>query len=167
MPRIVFICTANICRSPVAAALFGEWLSKNKVPGDWRVESAGAWTQAGLPASTYTRELLAERGLDLSEHRSRLLDAQMVESADLMLCMTQSHREGILADFPTAAGRLFLLSAMAGPAYDIDDPYGGPRAGYVEMIQEIEHLIEVGGPRILSLASHLSKSSSRAGANEK
>jgi len=153
MPSVVFVCTANICRSPVAAALFAEWLRQHAVPGEWRVSSGGTWAMDGAPASTYSREVLSERGLDLAAHRARRIEREMIEEVDLLLCMTRSQREALQAEFPSLAERIQLLSAMAGPPYDIADPYGGPREGYVEMVREVQHLIERGGPRIVELAS--------------
>lgn len=152
MPTVIFICTANICRSPVAEVLFADWLRKHAVAGDWRVSSAGTWAEDGAPASSYSSEVLAELGFDLKPHRARRVDRQMIEAADLLLCMTRSQREALQAEFPDLADRIQLLSAMAGLAYDISDPYGGARQGYVEMVAEIQHLLAAGGPRIVGLA---------------
>lgn len=152
MPSVVFVCTANICRSPVAEALFADWLREAAVPGDWQIGSGGTWAEPGAPASPYSREVLEQLGLGLRPHRARRVDRQMIESADLLLCMTRSQREALQAEFPALAGRIQLLSAMAGLAYDVSDPYGGPRQGYVEMVSEIRHLIETGGDRIVELA---------------
>jgi protein-tyrosine phosphatase len=83
MPTIVFVCTANICRSPVAEALFADWLRQEAIPGEWRVESAGTWAESGAPAASYSRELLEQDGLDLAAHRARRIERELVESADL------------------------------------------------------------------------------------
>jgi protein-tyrosine-phosphatase len=153
MPTIVFVCTANICRSPVAEALFADWLRQEAIPGEWRVESAGTWAESGAPAASYSRELLEQDGLDLAAHRARRIERELVESADLILCMTRSQREALRAEFPERARHIQLLSEMAGPVYDIADPYGGPREGYVRMVSELRHLIQAGGHEILRLAS--------------
>lgn len=153
MPNVIFVCTANICRSPVAEALFCDWLRQRLAAGAdaWRVSSAGTWADEGAPASAYSAEVMAEAGLDLSAHRSRRVDRQMLEAADLVLCMTRSQREALQVEFPDLAGRVQLLTIMAGPAYDVADPYGGPRQGYVEMAAELKQIVERGGPRILAL----------------
>ena len=162
MPTVVFVCTANICRSPVAEALFVDWLHKQAVPGDWTVGSAGTWAAPGAPASAYSRELLGELGLDLELHRARHVDRQIVETADVLLCMTRSQREALRAEFPDLAGRVHLLSALAGPAYDVPDPFGGPRQGYTEMVAEIQRLIAAGGRRIVELAGSPPEPASQA-----
>jgi protein arginine phosphatase len=152
MPTIVFVCTANICRSPVAEALFRDWLRRRPETGEWRVSSAGTWADDGLPASAYSVDVLAGLGLDLSPHRSRRVERELLAAADLVLCMTRSQREALQVEFPDLAGRIQLLTAMAGPPYDVADPYGGPRQGYVQMAAEIKHLLDIGGERILALA---------------
>src|SRR5205814_8105652 len=100
MPSIVFVCTANICRSPVAEALFADWLRQQPDAQGWQVSSAGTWAADGAPASETTREVLSEFGLDLSRHRARRVDRSLVAAADLLLCMTRSQREAMQADFP-------------------------------------------------------------------
>jgi protein-tyrosine-phosphatase len=152
MPNVIFVCTANICRSPVAEALFADWLRQQPDAQAWQVSSAGTWAANGVAASAFSCEVLGERGLDISRHRARRVDRGMVAAADLVLCMTRSQQEAMQADFPEFAARIQLLSAMSGPAYDIADPYGGPRQGYVEMVAEIAHLLAAGRPRIMALA---------------
>ena len=152
MPNIVFVCTANICRSPVAEALFAAWIRQQPDADEWQVSSAGTWADEGLPASTYSAEVLSDLGLDISQHRSRRVDGAMVAEADLLVCMTRSQVEGMRAEFPDQAERIQLLSAMAGPVYDIADPYGGPRQGYVDMVVEVQTLLAAGRARILTLA---------------
>jgi protein-tyrosine phosphatase len=157
MPSILFICTANVCRSPVAEALWADWQRQQPDAADWHVSSAGTWADAGAPAAGYSQEILGALGLDLSQHRARRVDHAMLAEADLILCMTRSQREAMQVDFPTMADRIYLLSAMAGPVFDVSDPYGGPRQGYVEMVAEVQQLLAAGRPRILALAAARSR----------
>jgi protein-tyrosine phosphatase len=152
MPTVLFICTANICRSPAAEVLFADWLRRRAIPGEWQVSSAGTWADDDAPAATYSREILAERGLDLAAHRARRVDAALLAEANLVVCMTRTHQEALRAEFPAAAERIVLLSALAGPAFDVADPYGGPRDGYVAMIAELEDLFERGGEQLVAAA---------------
>ncbi len=153
MPSVLFVCTANICRSPVAEALFADWLRRSRTPGEWRVSSAGTWAQPGLRASTFSIEVARDRGLDLRAHRSRAVDAAMMRAADVVVCMTRAQREALQAAFPEHAGRVHLLAAMVGTAYDVADPYGSEREAYAVMLAELRELIEAGGPRIVALAT--------------
>jgi protein-tyrosine phosphatase len=152
MPRILFICTGNICRSPAAEALLKDRLKRDGLTG-WDVESAGTWTVDGRSASRYVVQLLASRGLDLTQHQSRTVNRRLIERADLVLAMTQNHAEALRLEFPDQADKIYLLSQMKDSRhYDIDDPYGGTLMEYQACVNELTDLIEVGFDRIRSLA---------------
>ena len=152
MATVLFVCTANICRSPVAEVLFREWLRQQAVPGAWLVGSAGTWAVPGSTASTFSQQMAARRGLSLAQHRARLVDEAMLATAEVVLCMARSHREALHIEFPQHASRIHLWTALAGPGYDVADPYGGPLAGYVEMAAELEALVAKTGDRVVALA---------------
>jgi len=76
MPSVLFVCTANRFRSPIAAALFLKALKDQGVKGSWSVGSAGTWAVSGQPVLTSVLEVAQDYGLDLSTHRSRHVDAQ-------------------------------------------------------------------------------------------
>lgn len=153
MPEIITVCTANICRSPVVEAVLRDRLAAKGLEG-WQVQSAGTWAQNGQPASLYSREILAERGLDISDHISKIITLELLEQADLVLCMETGHAEALRAEFSQHAAKIFLLTEMIGHRYSISDPYGGPRDGYERMINDVTELIEAGLPRIIELATN-------------
>jgi len=111
MPRILFICTGNICRSPMAEVLLRNRLEKEGLIG-WEVKSAGTWTVDGASASRYAIQLMAERGLDLGSHHSQGVNRRMLEQADLVLVMTQGHAEALRLEFPDQSEKVYLLSEM-------------------------------------------------------
>lgn len=153
MPRVLFICTGNICRSPAAAALLRQRLEQEGLT-DWYVESAGTWTVDGRPASRHVVQLMLERGLDITAHRSRAVNQRIIAPADLVLVMTHSHAEALRLEFPGQADRVYLLSEMQDERrYDIDDPYGGSMAEYRANVSQLADLIETGFDRIRSLAA--------------
>jgi protein-tyrosine phosphatase len=152
MPSVLFVCTANVCRSPLAEVLLRDWLRRQAVPGQWTVGSAGTWAEAGMPASSYSQVMAEERGLTLAPHAARTVDGPLLAAADVILCMSRSHREALQIEFPEHAARIHLWTALAGPPYDIADPYGGPRAGYAAMAAEMEALVEKTGDHIVTLA---------------
>ena len=149
---ILFVCTGNLCRSPMAMALLRKQLSDAGLDGRFRVESAGTWAAEGAPASPYACQVMAERGLDLSGHRTRDISHVSMDEVALVLVMTRHHREAILAEFPSARGKTFLLSELAGMSYDIADPYGNTLDTYRYCADELEDLISRGFRRIIELA---------------
>ena len=151
MKTILIVCTGNICRSPMAMGLLREKLRKERLEGEYRVHSAGVWGLESQPASAYSREMMEERGIDISGHRSHDLTSEDVEEADLILTMERGQAEAIRLEFPQHAHKVHLLSEMAGRHHDIRDPYGGPLYEYRQCAAEIERLVEAGYPRMMEL----------------
>ena len=153
MPAILMVCTANICRSPIASALLQRKLQQQGMkPRQWQVASAGTWAQDGLPAAPKVRELMSQLGINLNRHRSRGVTSGLLQAADLILTMEQGHKEALQSEFPEIAGRVYLLSEMAGATHDVQDPIGGTTVDFQDAIREIYRLIEQGFDKIVSLA---------------
>lgn len=137
----------------MAAALLKEHLQAHKLPlNEWRIESAGTWAQEGEPASEGSSVVMARRGVDLSEHRSRMVSKKMLKEFDLILTMESGHKEAMQIEFPEIASRIFMLSEMQGISAPVRDPYGGPLTGYEVTAETIERMLARGFYRILSLA---------------
>src|SRR2546425_7016893 len=123
MKQILLVCTGNICRSPLAAALVTRALGEGGVEGI-DVSSAGTGAWDGAPASEGAYLVGLERGLDLSGHRARLLTRELVEAADLILTMARHHRARV--DELGGEGRVFVLGEYAGRDGDEGrGPFGG------------------------------------------
>ena len=151
MPHILMVCTANICRSPVAAVILQHRLQQRGLT-DWSVSSAGTWAQVKRGASRYSVQVAEERGYDLSAHQAQMIEAQHLKAANLVLCMESGHAEALRAEFPVYAAKVFLLSEMVGKRYSVNDPYGGPIDAYEMMAEEVTSLIDAGLERIIELA---------------
>jgi protein-tyrosine-phosphatase len=151
MRSVLFVCTANICRSPMAMGLM-----RVKAQGDkdeWRIDSAGVWAQRGLPAAQYTLEVLHTRGVDLDKYASKPLTVEMIEDFFLILTMERNHQEALHYAFPQHTGKIFMLSQMVGKKNDIVDPVGGPLAEFENTAQEIEQILNKGYVRIRKLSA--------------
>jgi protein-tyrosine phosphatase len=107
--RILVVCTGNICRSPMAAAMLAHRLAERDV--DAQVGSAGLVLD-GAPASEHGVDLLRGRGLDLSSHRARRMTAEMVRGADLVLGMAREHVREAVVLVPEAFPRTFALKEL-------------------------------------------------------
>jgi protein-tyrosine phosphatase len=152
MAQILVICTANICRSPVATGLLKDRLEQRGLT-DWTVSSAGTWAIVPRGASRNSVEVMQRNGYDISDHRARMVDDRMVIDADLVLCMEVGHAEALRAEFPSEAHKVFILSEMIDQSFSVSDPYGGPYSEYELMYEGIEDLIDSGLDRIIELAS--------------
>lgn len=153
MPAVLFVCTANICRSPMASALFQAEIKKRADFHSWQAESAGTWAAQGLPAATGSQLALSNRRLDASSHRSRRITRELIEDFDLILTMEKNHKEALQFEFPDLADRIFLLSEMVERDFDIADPIGGSNADYEKTANQISQIITDGFDKIILLAT--------------
>lgn len=152
MGVILFVCTGNLCRSPMAAALLRQRLAAEGLADSYRILSAGVWAMNGRPASENARAVMAERGLDISDHVARTLTTEDVAEADLILVMAQEHEQLIHHTWPQYRWKVHRLSEMAGKRQDIADPYGGPIEEYRACADTIARYIDQGFRRIIELA---------------
>ncbi|MFH1046353.1 MAG: low molecular weight protein arginine phosphatase [Candidatus Omnitrophota bacterium] len=104
---ILVVCTGNSCRSVMAGSLLQEVL---KDKGEYYVLTAGTAAIEGLPATPEAVEVMAEENIDISSHRSRTLTESLVRQADIILVMENKHKDYILAHYPQASGKVYLLS---------------------------------------------------------
>jgi protein-tyrosine phosphatase len=151
MAHILIVCTANICRSPVVAALLRDRLQKRGL-NDWQVGSSGTWAMNPRGASQNSIDVMSRRGLDISNHRATMINEAYVRYADLVLTMEIGHAEALRAEFPSQAHKVYLLSEMVDQTYNITDPYGGPIEEYERMVDTVSTIIDDGLDQIIQLA---------------
>lgn len=144
--QLLFVCTGNTCRSPLA-----EWLARRAIAGvlgctddaisthGFRVQSAGIFASTDGPISRHSREQLEDRGIDAKKHRSQTTTKDLLTSADHIYCLSQSHLAAVQDSLPPDRHPSAELLDPSGVS--IPDPIGGSRADYARCAQAIEALI--------------------------
>ncbi|MEM5314223.1 low molecular weight protein-tyrosine-phosphatase [Paraburkholderia sp. JHI869] len=138
--RVLVVCAGNICRSPMAAALFAH------ASRGMTVESAGITAVIGSAPDPLATELMQQRGLDIRSHRARQFESWMGVQADLVIVMDRAQREFVEERYPSMRGRVYRLGDFERPGlrmssgFDVPDPYRQDRAAFESSLR----LIEVG-----------------------
>ncbi|MFA7256775.1 MAG: low molecular weight protein arginine phosphatase [Kiritimatiellales bacterium] len=137
MKKLIFVCTGNTCRSPMAEGLLKHLLGSDS---GWEISSAGICAANGFSASPNAVEAMREKKIDISAHCSRHLSPALIEEATLLVTMTRGHRDAIVASVPESAGKVFLLKSfgIAQSPTDIYDPVGEALDVYRRVRDEID-----------------------------
>jgi glycine hydroxymethyltransferase len=139
MKTVLFVCTGNVCRSPMAEGIFRHAVQGR---GNYRVVSAGLGAMDGQPPSAHAIRAARELGIDISNQRSRMLTPELVQHADYIFGMTHSHVDTVMLLYPQAAEKTFLLrefdETLDTFEKDISDPIGGSYDVYLSCRDQIE-----------------------------
>lgn len=130
--NVLFVCTGNTCRSPMAAALFNKIAVERGF--DVRIESAGIFANDGDPASPQAIVVMKKYDIDLLGHHSQTINTELIEKSDLILVMTPAHKMVLEQSAP---GKTYTLCEYAGVDGDIPDPFGGSVGDYEECAQKL------------------------------
>jgi len=129
--QLIFVCTGNTCRSPMAEGIFR--MHHGEQETGLTVSSAGLFTMEGMPASGNAITAAKELGADLSAHRSRCLTPEMVQEARYLVCMTGTQYDTLCEQYPDCQDKIFTLLPD-----DISDPFGGDLETYRRAAAEID-----------------------------
>lgn len=131
---ILFVCTGNTCRSPIARGYFESEVKKRGL--SLAAESAGISVVHSYPASQEAIEVLKEEKIDLSSHQSKKVSDELVKTARAVYAMTKGHAEVLQMMYPEYKNKIFTLSEK-----DIADPYGGSLFAYRHAAAEIKEAV--------------------------
>ncbi|WP_141430962.1 low molecular weight protein arginine phosphatase [Bacillus sp. 03113] len=139
MTRILFVCTGNTCRSPMAEAI----LKNMKIEG-MEVKSAGVSAVDGSKASYQARVVLEEQGIK-HDHSSSFLTKELVDWADYIFTMTTSHKYMLMNQFPSSIEKVFTIKEFAfnNKNGNVSDPFGGTVEMYRETYNELNEMIKL------------------------
>lgn len=140
--NILFVCTGNTCRSPMAEALFRDMVQKEGLEGI-EAGSAGIAAWPGQKATRQAERIMAELGLSLADHRTRPIDENLLNQADLILTMTEGHKSAILSEQPSVWNKIHTLKEFAGQeGRDIPDPFGKSDEEYRHAARQIRQALQ-------------------------
>lgn len=136
--NILFVCSGNICRSPLAEAVLRHRVAHQSPAPAIQVKSAGTSATNGLPLSVAMEMILQEQGIE-PHHQSQRLTHELLNWADLIFAMTRAHKALLLTQAPGVQPKLYTLKEFVGDSQqlDIDDPYGSDLDSYRTCANEI------------------------------
>lgn len=141
MLTVLFLCTGNTCRSPMAQIILQDKVKKANLSDKISVISAGVGSFEGQPISREAKLSLQRLGIEVKEHYSQALTKDFVKKADLILTMTKNHWYVVVKAFPFAEGKTFTLAEYCGESDDISDPFGKSESVYFWCAQQILEMV--------------------------
>lgn len=137
-PTVLFVCSGNTCRSPMAEGLFNQYCSTHGE--SYHGVSAGIYASTGAPMTPAAMEQMQLRGIDMQSFRSQRITRELIQQADYVLTMTETHHRILVELFPDESEKMMVLGDFSGGG-DIYDPFGGSTATYAKCAHLIEQSI--------------------------
>lgn len=140
MPQILFVCTGNTCRSPMAELIAEEIIRADDLR--FRTASAGFLLE-GIPISANSGQVLAENGIESGNFRSSLLSDNIIRQSWRIFTMTIEHKRKLIESFPEAASKVYTIAEYTGKKGDIADPIGRDIGFYTDIFKELDRKIKI------------------------
>jgi protein-tyrosine phosphatase len=149
MPSLLFVCTANQCRSPLAADMFNSCVQNSELK-DWHADSAGTWAKTGQAVERPSLQLANVLGVDLLQYRTISIEDVDLDNYDLVVVMEKGHLESLMAEYPAQKEKIHLATVLAGMASsDIPDPLMLDRVSAVSILLDLQECVRLIQNRIL------------------
>lgn len=144
MQKIMFVCTGNICRSAMAERLLKKKLKEKDLEKEFYVCSSGISAYPN-DVSTYEAAYVMqnEYGIDIKDHRATNIKASKIKEMDLILAMTESHKDMLIMMFPELKEKIYTIKEYVGLQGDVLDPYGGTIEIYSNCAKELNEYIDM------------------------
>lgn len=148
--NVIFVCTGNTCRSPMAEAILKDALKKQKIDEDIYVMSAGIFASDGEKMNPNAKIALEDAGIEAEEFRSRKLQREVFDKSDIIITMTENHKNMILSAYGHKNKKIYTLIELSAlnsgekhkGSNDISDPYGMSLEAYKNTYNQIRNEIE-------------------------
>jgi protein-tyrosine phosphatase len=141
MYTVLFVCSGNTCRSPMAQLLLRQKIEDAKLGALLRALSAGLCAREGDAMPAAAQAAMGKRGIGAGGFCARMVDAGLVEEADIIFTMTAAQLRALAASFPAARGKAFALGDFCGGGGEVPDPFGGGEKEYEACASQLEGLI--------------------------
>ncbi len=144
MKKVIFVCTENTCRSPIAEGLFRKVVAEKDI--QLEILSAGIFAKAGQAASKEAVQVSLEKGIDISKHQAITLDHEIMAAADLIITMTDKQKQLVESICPEYVDKMYTLKEFNGKELkelNITDPFGGDMMAYRNCANELECELEL------------------------
>lgn len=155
MPSILIVCTANICRSPMAAGILKQLVTQRPDAAQWHVDSAGVWALYGSYPAPLSQFVMQSMGIDISDHQSKPVSRKLLQNFDLILTMEKEQKDILKVEFAEFANRIYMLSELEGVKEDISDPMGGELVDYQATALELRRILSADLDEIYQLSQRL------------